>query len=524
MCILALPVMSLNTGETIMKRDNTLPPIVLAIGKIDFRGNIIPHEWYNHIKTPSGRTDLSAITILAEIIYWYRPVDELDEKTGKPLPLRKKFSSDMFQSSLSYYQTKFGLTKKQVRNALDNLESKGLIKREKRTITTETGMKLSNVLFVEPIPKAVLKITHPLSGKNAEIIQQNQSSALEGTRSALEGTRSALEGTRSALEGTSYVPQGQTYTETSTENSTETTTTTEPKNFSGTDGKNRSSSNDNCDMNNGDSHQGKRAPPQTNKGAQNENATNPPAAVESKQVSSGEYELIFDFALKDFSPEQKQRAIEMLKLIPRADRQSVLDEFNNALSKNTIKSPWNYLSTLVKRHNANEFTPTSDLATLRANTTTNIDNKDTCPYCKSTGQIRFMRKDGTLTDLLVCKHGQQARAYIQKIKTEYGYDFVDASKLPKNRLTAQNCPYCNNRGMLDLRNRSNGKADIRPCSHNPEKIKQLAREKDALIASAKPGFDESPSINSKKRGGGLRKLANVIGGLKTNDDDDDVPF
>jgi glutaredoxin len=167
-------------------------------------------------------------------------------------------------------------------------------------------------------------------------------------------------------------------------------------------------------------------------------------------------------------------------------------------------------------------TPISDLLEPHVENLQKNGDKDFCPYCKSTGQIRFMRKDGTLTDLLVCKHGQQARAYIQKVKAEYGYDFVDASKLPKNRLTAKDCPYCNERGMLDLRNRRNGKFDVRPCSHNLEKIKQLAREKDALIVSAKPGFEESPSINSKKRGGDFRKLADVIGGLKANDDD--VPF
>jgi glutaredoxin len=297
-------------------------------------------------------------------------------------------------------------------------------------------------------------------------------------------------------------------TEIATEISTEitsktTTTTTAPQKFSGTDEKNRSSSSDNREVNR-DLHQ--------REGAQNENATNPPAAVESEQVNSGEYELIFDFALREFSPEQKQQAVEILKSIPKADRQSVLDEFNSAQSKNTIKSPWSYLSTLVKRYNADEFTPTSDLAILRANTTT--DDKDTCPYCKNTGQIRFMRKDGTLTDLLVCQHGQQARAYIQKVKTDYGHDLVNKSTLPKNVPTIKDCPYCNERGMLDLRNRSSGKVDIRPCSHNPEKIKQFAREKNALIASAKPGFDKSPSLNSKKRGGGLRKLADVIGGLE----------
>jgi hypothetical protein len=129
-----------------------------------------------------------------------------------------------------------------------------------------------------------------------------------------------------------------------------------------------------------------------------------------------------------------------------------------------------------------------------------------------------MRSDGTLTPQLSCKHGQQARAHLQSVKKDYGFDFVNETTLPKNCPTIEDCPYCNERGMLDLRNRGNGKIDIRPCSHNPEKIKQLAREKYALIVNAKPGFEESP----KKRWGGLRKLGDVIGGLKA--DDDDVPF
>jgi len=42
-------------------------------------------------------------------------------------------------------------------------------------------------------------------------------------------------------------------------------------------------------------------------------------------------------------------------------------------------------------------------------------DKDTCPYCKNTGKIRFMRQDGTFTEPLDCKHGQQALTYIQRL-------------------------------------------------------------------------------------------------------------
>ncbi|MBK8752212.1 MAG: hypothetical protein IPL99_11465 [Candidatus Competibacteraceae bacterium] len=74
------------------------------IGQMHFEGNIIPHPWYQRITLESGKPDLSAIILLAEIIYWYRPYQTLD-KHGKPL-LRKHFDGDMFQTA-AYFETKF---------------------------------------------------------------------------------------------------------------------------------------------------------------------------------------------------------------------------------------------------------------------------------------------------------------------------------------------------------------------------------------------------------------------------------
>jgi hypothetical protein len=129
--------------------------------------------------------------------------------------------------------------------------------------------------------------------------------------------------------------------------------------------------------------------------------------------------------------------------------------------------------------------PTSDLAAQRTD--------DICPYCKGTGQIRFMARDGALTEPVSCKHGLEAGAYIQGMKKEYGYELVNESDLSVNCCATKDCPYCDDRGVLDLRNRYTGKFEIRPCSHNEEKIKQFAREKDAIIASAKPGFEDPNS-------------------------------
>ena len=109
-----------------------LPAIVEGIGRIHFEGNIIPHPWYQRITLESGKPDLPAIIILAEIIYWYRPIQSLDQ-SGK-LILRKRFDSDMFQCSAAYFEAKFGFTKTQARRAITRLEEGGLIRREFRDV------------------------------------------------------------------------------------------------------------------------------------------------------------------------------------------------------------------------------------------------------------------------------------------------------------------------------------------------------------------------------------------------------
>ena len=109
-----------------------LPVTVAEIGKIHFEGNIIPHPWYRHITLESGKPDLPAIIILAEIVYWYRPIQTLD-KRGKPLRC-KHFDGDMFQCSAAYFEAKFGFTKTQARRAIARLEEGGLIRREFRDV------------------------------------------------------------------------------------------------------------------------------------------------------------------------------------------------------------------------------------------------------------------------------------------------------------------------------------------------------------------------------------------------------
>jgi hypothetical protein len=62
--------------------------------RMNFEGNITPHSWYTHIKRESGKPYTIAIVLLSEIVYWYRPKEVKDEKTGQVVGLRKRYEAD----------------------------------------------------------------------------------------------------------------------------------------------------------------------------------------------------------------------------------------------------------------------------------------------------------------------------------------------------------------------------------------------------------------------------------------------
>lgn len=151
-------------------------PTVDAVGRLHFEGNIIPHAWYKAITFPDGKTDLAAIVILAEIVYWYRPTVERDEATGEIVSVRKKFKADMLQRSYDSFAEQFGLTKRQCQDAVARLIKRGLLTRELRTVETPQG-KLSNVPFFAPVVDALQRDSyHVKTG--------------EGTRSNVTGLTS----------------------------------------------------------------------------------------------------------------------------------------------------------------------------------------------------------------------------------------------------------------------------------------------------------------------------------------------
>lgn len=151
--------------EKITTTNNT---IVDTIGKMNITGNVIPEAWYKTIQKTRNHPYLNAIILLSEIVYWYRPAEVCDEETGSRT-FKKKFKEDFWQISMTKLSEKFGLSKDQVRDALDFLESSiKVIKRHYRDIYSRAG-RLSNVLYIELIPSVLMNLTYPDS-EDSEII------------------------------------------------------------------------------------------------------------------------------------------------------------------------------------------------------------------------------------------------------------------------------------------------------------------------------------------------------------------
>lgn len=66
--------------------------LVDKIGEIAITGNIIPQMWYETLKKDDGKPYFQAIVILADIVYWYKPVEVRDEKTGRVVGYKKNLA------------------------------------------------------------------------------------------------------------------------------------------------------------------------------------------------------------------------------------------------------------------------------------------------------------------------------------------------------------------------------------------------------------------------------------------------
>ena len=130
-----------------------------AMGEIPFTGNITPPIWYKRILLDTGKPDFVAVTLLSDIVYWYRPTEVRDEATGFVSRLQKRFKGDLLQRSYRQYETQYGIKKRIVKEAMDRLEKQGLIRREFRDITLENKTKLMNVMYIDINPEKIAEIS-----------------------------------------------------------------------------------------------------------------------------------------------------------------------------------------------------------------------------------------------------------------------------------------------------------------------------------------------------------------------------
>ena len=181
--------------------------IVDIVGRISITGNIITQIWYKTITHPSGKPYLEAIVILSDIVYWYRPTEVRDERTGEVIAYRKRFKADLLQRSYADLAQQFGISKREATNAVVALEKIGVVRRHLRTIDVN-GTKMANVLFLELVPKALLALT---CGEVTPITFKSDTSHVQ-------------KGDLSRSEVTPLTFKSETNTENTTENTTETST------------------------------------------------------------------------------------------------------------------------------------------------------------------------------------------------------------------------------------------------------------------------------------------------------------
>lgn len=147
-----------------MKNNNSyiLPDAVSEMAHIPITGNVVPSMWFQTITYENGKPDTNSILILADIVYWYRPTEVRDERSGSFVGFKKKFSEDLLRRSYSDFEEQFGLSKKQSRDCLIRLENLGVIRRVFRTVHF-SGSILNNVLYIELIPSVLESLTHAQS-------------------------------------------------------------------------------------------------------------------------------------------------------------------------------------------------------------------------------------------------------------------------------------------------------------------------------------------------------------------------
>lgn len=132
--------------------------IVRQISKLNISGNIMPLQWCRSIRRESGSVHLAAVVILTEVVFWYRWRVKRSSTTGAVTGVQVRFAGKAFRRSLTAWQELFGLSRKEVRNALATLKRLGLV--EVR-VSRATGSGRRGESAIVPNPEAIWALTDP---------------------------------------------------------------------------------------------------------------------------------------------------------------------------------------------------------------------------------------------------------------------------------------------------------------------------------------------------------------------------
>ena len=100
--------------------------LVRQFGSMHISGDIVPTEFFAAIRFPTknatpGKPDLTAILILANLVYWFRPIRPRDPKTDRALAWRQKFKGEWLERDYGFWSEKFGFTLRQCKDATARL-------------------------------------------------------------------------------------------------------------------------------------------------------------------------------------------------------------------------------------------------------------------------------------------------------------------------------------------------------------------------------------------------------------------
>ncbi len=133
-----------------------------AIGQMHFEGNIIDHRWMSapELRLKNGRINLPALVVLADLVYWHRPVIVRDEQTNIITAVRRKFRYDRLYKDYESWGASLGLTKRQTQDAVAFLHATKVIKRSVGRLKFDDGVRSNTLVFLEVEAERLKEITY----------------------------------------------------------------------------------------------------------------------------------------------------------------------------------------------------------------------------------------------------------------------------------------------------------------------------------------------------------------------------